>query len=87
MGRFRASDRVMFIGDEFDTFSHLTPYKMYTVVNTFVNSDSVQVTIEVVNDLKKTQRYKPEFFLTVQEMRALKLKIIKDKICSNPETE
>jgi hypothetical protein len=81
MGKFRPSDRVMFIGDEFDTISHLTPYKMYTVVNSYVDGDSVQVSIEVVNDLKKCQRYKPQFFLTIQEMRSLKIKSIKEKIC------
>ena len=78
MSKFRPSDRVIFVGDEFDTISKLTPYKTYTVVNTYVSGHF----IDVVNDKKVVQRYKSEFFLTKAEFRAMKLLKIKEKICS-----
>ena len=76
--KFRPGNRVVFVGDEFDIFSNLTPYKTYTVVNTYVSGEF----IDTVNDKKQQVRYKSKFFVSLQEYRRMKLEKLKEKICS-----
>jgi hypothetical protein len=77
MGKFRPSNRVIFIGGCNSPHPTLTLYKTYTVINTYVSG----LFIDVVGDNKEQLTYESKAFALPLELRAMKISKLKEK-CS-----
>lgn len=77
MGKFRPSNRVIFIGGCNSPHPTLTLYKTYTVTDTYVSGKFV----DVVGDDKVRVTYEASTFVFPSEFRTMKLLKLKEK-CS-----
>ena len=80
MGKFRPSNRVIFIGGCFSPHPTLTLYKTYTITDVFISGKFV----DVVGDDKVRVTYEASAFIFPQELRVMKLLKLKKK-CSKLE--